>query len=237
MNDIKFDEFQEIGTIKNGKFEIKNEQIKKKHIKGEKIPGVWALFGKTKPEKIELEGYYPWDKTTNSEMWCLQVGQSQDIIGEITTDSELFAKPIPQEYEYINQFGEHIFSYIGIKATGRSLGNLYSYYFLSEYFTDFKFILLQEEQDKNLRKKIESMFAIGTRALCWRNGGRIKKDGGINSDVIYDEMIELSSKRKLHKNFECIPNDVYFSLIEFIKKYHRRSNPSFKRQSSPPTIE
>lgn len=240
MNDIKFDELQKIGAIKNGKFEIENAQIKEKNEKGEKIPGVWALFGKTNPKKIELEGYgYPWDKPTDSEMWCLQVGQSQDIIGEITSDISLFTKPLPGKHEYVNQFGEHIFSYIGIGTADRSLGNIYSYYFLSEYFTGFKFVLLQETQNENLRKKIESMFAIGTKALCWRNGGSAKKGGGIDSKSIYDEMIALKEGEK-HKDFKDIPDKTYNLLLQFIESYRNSGIRPFKWRVpdfDPPTFK
>lgn len=102
-------------------------------------PGVWALIGK--------------DKRESEDKWtCLQVGQTQDIKQEIEKDikdmkdmkdMEESRKEIT-ESEYVNYFGEAIFSYPQIRS-----GNSYLYKWIVDNYEGLEFILIKEEDNVN----------------------------------------------------------------------------------------
>lgn len=66
-----------------------------------------------------------------------------------------------------------------------------------------------------------------------------KKGGGIDSKVIYDEMISLKKPEK-HKDFEVIPGETYNLLLQFIESYHNSDIRPFKWRVpdfDPPTFK
>ena len=152
--------------------------------------GVWALIGK---------------KSEEDEWICLNVGVNKDIGKEICLDIEYMnIKNKIISKNYINQFGELIFSY-----------NNYEYdHYRSEIYKDIKekysklrFICIGWCIDDNKeRRKIEGHFAWMTRAKYWRNGGpfqnvpeKVEYDfDKIESEHVYDNNL----KQKLQKIIE-----------------------------------
>ena len=116
--------------------------------------GVWALFGKP--------------KNSIDKWFCLQVGQSENVVKEIKSDIILIESELilVREKKYINQFKECIFEYKEM-ASAREL----AYNHIYTNYNQLVFICICANNDLSCRKEIESYFAKSTHSLYWRNGG------------------------------------------------------------------
>ena len=159
--------------------------------------GVWALIGRNNEE----------------DNWiCLNVGINKDIGTEISLDIEYMSiKNKIINKDYINRFGELIFSY-----------NDYEYdHYRSEIYKDIKekysklrFICIGWCIDDNKRRNVEDYFAWQTKAKYWRNGKPFKKQTTINID----------EKRKEHVDNSNIDIKIKNYVEEIIKKYNIKQN-------------
>ena len=152
--------------------------------------GVWALIGRNNEE----------------DNWiCLNVGINKDIGTEISLDIEYMSiKNKIINKDYINRFGELIFSY-----------NDYEYdHYRSEIYKDIKekysklrFICIGWcIDDNNKRRNVEDHFAWMTRAKYWKNGGsfqNVPKKGKYDFDEIEAKhVVDNNLKQKLQKIIE-----------------------------------
>lgn len=122
--------------------------------------GVWALIG----------------KNCEKDRWiCLNVGINKNIGNEICQDIEYMnIKNKIISKNYINQFGESLFSYDDY-ANNPCRSKLYKE--IKEKYSKLRFICIGWcIDDKKEREKIEGHFAWMTRAKYWRNGGPFKDD-------------------------------------------------------------
>ena len=147
---------REIDTTKWGE-EQKNNI---KEYKGK--PGVWILLGK---------------EHTDAPLVCLQVGATKYIGEEIERDIFFLnqsKEPEKEDNDYVNQFGEHMFSYKICPGRAQVL-----YWDISKKYTDLIFICVahgDELENKELRKDIEKYVAYRTLSRYWVNGGQYKGD-------------------------------------------------------------
>lgn len=126
------------------------------HLEDEKFPGVWILLGKGK---------------SDAHLVCLQVGQAdQDIGREIKIDvSYLLNKDFsPKPKDYVNYFGEHMFSYEEHIDERRK--RLYND--IAEKYDDLTFVCIAhgEGLKQQVLRDIESYAAYKTSCRYWVNG-------------------------------------------------------------------
>lgn len=166
-----------------------------KHYKN--IPGVWFLLGREKKEK------------EHTSLVCLQTAKSKnDIGGEMETDIFLLKKGsegIGFEKDYVNQFGEFMFSYTYISRQEML------YREIVKRYDDLTFVCIPvRNQQKlvdidSLLKDIERYIAYRTSCFFWVNGGQYKRK----------ESEEFEKNKQNRKN-ECP------GLLDGIKSQYRK---------------
>ncbi|HFU4204666.1 TPA: hypothetical protein ACGO8I_000358 [Streptococcus suis] len=176
------------------------------------IPGVWALFGKRKLTSSENDSI-----SIDDRYYCLQVATTKNIKDEVLKDRELLETQIctkPVKKNYVNQFKEKLFEYPEYPSVRE-----YLYSEISQHFSkdDFVFLLICQEDNSDVRKKIEKVFAHKTKAIYWRNGGSFK-DG---------DFINFTNRQPLSVDIEDIMNDLEESQQEKIRMISERYNKQF----------
>lgn len=130
--------------------------INKSNIGDFSVPGVWALFGRR-------------NDVIDDRWYCLQVAETNCVKSEVEKDMNLIDSELDEgrkEFEYVNQFGEFLFSY---PAYPSAREYLYSKY-MKKQFKEFQFVFICEERDRTIRRNIEKEFAYRANAVYWRNG-------------------------------------------------------------------
>ncbi|HFR3775175.1 TPA: hypothetical protein ACHVGQ_001414 [Streptococcus suis] len=176
------------------------------------IPGVWTLFGKRKLISSENDSI-----SIDDRYYCLQVASTKNIKDEILKDKELLKTQIctdPVIKNYVNQFKEKLFEYPEYPSVRE-----YLYSEISQYFSKdaIVFLLICQEDNSDVRKKIEKVFAHKTKAIYWRNGGSFK-DG---------DFINFTNRQLLSVDIEDIMNDLEESQQEKIRVISERFNKQF----------
>lgn len=190
-----------------------NEQSEKVEliIKPEKVPGVWILIGKEK-------------KRYKSPWVCLQVAQTKNSGREIVKDiSYLNLKDknnqpvqISNEKNYVNQFGEFMFSYDEQLNRRKIL-----YKKIDEKYEFLTFICVaygEGLEDDKLRKNIEKYVAYKTLCLYWVNGRPYKKGKGEEEIKAIKDKCKLESNILLEKIKESNYSEKANTLKEFLNK-------------------
>lgn len=134
-----------------------------------KKAGVWALFGQKKLESDE-----------NKKWYCLQVAETKNIANEIRIDIECIKGELAcREKNYINQFNQVVFSYEEHPSIKEILYNN-----INNTYDNLIFICVKLEEDREIRKNVESIFANKTNAIYWRNGCPYKTGNSLDFDKI-----------------------------------------------------
>lgn len=132
------------------------EIIEENNLNDYKKAGVWALFGQKKTVESD----------ENKKWFCLQVAETKNIANEIRIDIECIeGEMVCRDKSYVNQFNETIFSYKEYPSIKEILYN-----HIKNNFENLKFICVKLEENREIRKKVEKMFANKTKAIYWRNG-------------------------------------------------------------------
>ncbi|HFU3730264.1 TPA: hypothetical protein ACGO7Y_002002 [Streptococcus suis] len=181
------------------------------------IPGVWALFGKRKLTSSENDSI-----SIDDRYYCLQVATTENIKIEILKDKKLLETQIctePVMKNYVNQFKEKLFEY-PVYPSARE----YLYSEISQCFSkdDFVFLLICQEDNADVRKKIEKVFAHKTKAIYWRNGGSFK-DG---------DFINFKNRQPLSVDIDDVMNDLEDVQKEKIRVISERYNKQFNSIST-----
>lgn len=162
------------------------------------VLGVWALFGKEKDDD-----YY-------GQYWrCLQVGETKKVHSEICQDIKKIYREIDiyRTKKYVNYFGDELFEYDEICD-----GNEYAYICLREWYENFVFVLIAEEEDVRKRKKIEKCVATITESVCWRNGRSRVDNSGKVTEIVQKKI----SNCNFEKNNEN--KNIYDKILKFRKE-------------------
>lgn len=181
------------------------------------IPGVWALFGKRKLTSSENDSI-----SIDDRYYCLQVATTENIKIEILKDKKLLETQIctePIMKNYVNQFKEKLFEY-PVYPSARE----YLYSVISQCFSkdDFVFLLICQEDNADVRKKIEKVCAHKTKAISWRNGGSFK-DG---------DFINFKNRQPLSVDIDDVMNDLEDVQKEKIRVISERYNKQFNSIST-----
>lgn len=151
------------------------------------VPGVWILVGK---------------EQANTPLVCLQVAQTKDIGREVARDISYLKTEASHSApkEYVNQFGECMFSYENYPSRTEIL-----YKKMAEKYRHFALICVahgEKLKDDRLRKNIEKYVAYKTLCPYWVNGGQYKK-----KDDEEVKSIKEACKEECDTLFEKIKSD------------------------------
>ena len=149
------------------------------------LPGVWVLVGRK-----------------DNQWYSLNVGMTTNILKEVEIDKYRLSKHKQDRRDFINQFGEFVFSMPYYPDDKQLL-----YLEIAKEYKDLAFLCVAkgEDLDEPKRKQIEKYVAYLTKAKYWRNGGSYKRETSVNlEDVIKGYGDAMSKEYKDLNSFMSI---------------------------------